>query len=366
MTAPARRIPAAITVDRFTTSSKLAEFALFEHQLEGSKPYVRVVQVDAPCAALDLLPNDATVERCVTTDSSVSVLAWLEDACVLIETWPRSTTIRVAASSHDRSEWVASTLRSRLPEPAINSVPVRIWHHSCSSSGVREDRNIEAPHWRDISRNYPPTARASVEALTALNRPAGKGKLILWHGPPGTGKTTALRALMRSWSPWCQPQYIADPEKFFSEPAYMTEVLTTPPTAAAGPSLSSAGQPEAMWRLIVAEDSDEYLRATARRDAGAALGRLLNLADGILGQGMNVLFLLTTNEETSRLHPALVRPGRCLAAIQFPQFEEQQAARWAGRPVGRSMTLAELLELRGDLARLGDNDHNHDGIGQYL
>lgn len=171
---------------------------------------------------------------------------------------------------------------------------------------------------------------------------------------------------MRSWSPWCQPQYVADPEKFFSEPAYMTEVLTTPPTAAAGPSLSSAGQPEAMWRLIVAEDSDEYLRATARRDAGAALGRLLNLADGILGQGMNVLFLLTTNEETSRLHPALVRPGRCLAAIQFPQFEEQQAARWAGRPVGRSMTLAELLELRGDLARLGDNDHNHDGIGQYL
>lgn len=52
-----------------------------------------------------------------------------------------------------------------------------------------------------------------------------------------------------------------------------------------------------MWRLIVAEDSDDYLRASARRDAGAGLSRLLNLTDGILGQGFNVLVLITTNEE---------------------------------------------------------------------
>lgn len=128
------------------------------------------------------------------------------------------------------------------------------------------------PEWEDIVENYPQTARTSLNALVAVRSPTGTGKLIPWHGPPGTGKTTALRSLMRSWSRWCQPRYIADPEKFFTEPAYMTQVLTTAPVAKVGPSLRRAGQPEAVWRLLVAEDSDEYLRASARRDAGLPSG----------------------------------------------------------------------------------------------
>ena len=68
-----------------------------------------------------------------------------------------------------------------------------------------------------------------------------------------------------------------------------------------GPRLAGPGHPDAVWRLIIAEDSDGYLRCSARRDAGDALGRLLNLGDGVLGQGMNALALLTTNEETSRI-----------------------------------------------------------------
>ena len=84
------------------------------------------------------------------------------------------------------------------------------------------------------------------------------------------------------------------------------------------------------FRLVVAEDSDEFLRASARRDAGASLGRLLNVTDGVLGQGFDTLVLLTTNEEIDRLHPALVRPGRCLAAISFSEFAPDEAARWLG------------------------------------
>lgn len=106
-------------------------------------------------------------------------------------------------------------------------------------------------------------ALLSLDALTALESPIGAGKIILWHGPPGTGKTRALRARMRAWSMWCQQQYIADPKKFFAEPAYMTQVLTNVPVAKVGPSLTRAAEPESVWRLVVAEDSDEYLRARA-------------------------------------------------------------------------------------------------------
>lgn len=117
---------------------------------------------------------------------------------------------------------------------------------------------------------------------------------------------------------------------------------------------------------MIAEDTDEYLRASARRDAGAALGRLLNLADGILGQGMNVLILLTTNEETARLHPALIRPGRCLAAVEFSPFDVREGSAWLNAPVEVPVTLAELLEKRGDLSRLGTGIPMLPATGQYL
>jgi hypothetical protein len=146
----------------------------------------------------------------------------------------------------------------------------------------------------------------------------------------------------------------------------MSEVLTTACDASVGPTLERAGKPESICRLVIAEDTDEYLRASARRDAGAALGRLLNLADGILGQGMNTLILLTTNEEATRLHPALVRPGRCLSAIEFTPFGSRDASAWLGSPVQHPMTLAALLERRGDLVGLGVQGEVTPTTGQYL
>ena len=369
MSGAARPIVGTIALDRMTSSNDVPGLAQFEHQLDGTQPYVRFFDIDSPCAAGDLLPESATIERCVTTDSSVTVLARLDDATIHIGAAPRSTTVRVTAVSHDRAQEIADQLRAKTPEAPSGTVAVRVWHQSSgrgATSAVPADRCIEAPRWADIARNYPATVRTALDAVVGLERPMGVGKLLLWHGPPGTGKTTALRALLRSWETWCQGQYIADPERFFAEPAYMTEVLTTSPVARVGPTLTRAGQPESMWRLLIAEDTDEYLRASARRDAGAALGRLLNLADGILGQGMNVLVLLTTNEETARLHPALVRPGRCLAVIEFAPFEAREASAWLGTSVPRPMTLAALLERRGDLSGLGPRSDALLTAGQYL
>ncbi len=100
------------------------------------------------------------------------------------------------------------------------------------------------------------------------------------------------------------------------------------------------------------EDADELIRADASRSAGASSGRLLNLTDGILGHGMRVLLLLTSNEPVHGLHPAVVRPGRCLADVRFALFTPTQAAQWlagAGKRPSRDSTLAELYRLRGDV-----------------
>ena len=51
------------------------------------------------------------------------------------------------------------------------------------------------------------------------------------------------------------------------------------------------------WRLFVLEDCGELLRADAR---GQSLSRLLNIADGVIGQSRRLLICITTNEPIGR------------------------------------------------------------------
>src|SRR5919199_2980337 len=114
------------------------------------------------------------------------------------------------------------------------------------------------------------------------------------------------------------------------------------------------GEDAPQWRLIVIEDADELLRSDAKRESGQSLSRLLNVADGFIGQGVNALILITTNEPLGRLHPAVVRPGRCLAEVEFPPLTGAEAAALLGDspPAGRDLTLAEVFERRGTVTRL--------------
>lgn len=113
--------------------------------------------------------------------------------------------------------------------------------------------------------------------------------------------------------------------------------------------------PNEGWRLVIAEDAENYIGADARRRAGWALIRLLNLTDGLFGQGLDVLVLITTNEDVGRLHPAVLRAGRCLARTESTAFSTPEARAWLGRDTVRGpITLADLHEARGDTTRLGD------------
>jgi hypothetical protein len=212
----------------------------------------------------------------------------------------------------------------------------------------RESQSMCAPQWQEIAANYPERVRpglANTMRLRESRIPASR--LMLWRGLPGTGKTWAVRAMMREWLDWCTFHYVVDPAAFFSNSTYMLSLLS---------KVGEVGQSEdgdRKWSLIILEDAGEFIAMDSRHQYGQALAKLLNLCDGLLGQGQKLLFLITTNEEVQNLHPAIVRHGRCLTNLEFPEFSDSEAREWLeshGHPSSappKKPTLSDLFAIAG-------------------
>lgn len=211
-------------------------------------------------------------------------------------------------------------------------------------------RNLQVGRWNEVERNYASLIRPDLGWLLKDFIPEGSGRFVLWHGLPGTGKTHAIRALLWEWRNWSRFNYITDPEAFFGNPAYMMSVILRqqPPTANTIRALIDAAdddddevggeelparKPTASvrtggWQLLILEDCGELIASDAKERTGQGLSRLLNLVDGLIGQGLKVLVLLTTNEQLSRFHEAITRPGRAVQVLEFPFLEKDDLQEW--------------------------------------
>jgi uncharacterized protein DUF5925 len=295
---------------------------------------------------------------------------------------------QAAGATASVAEAAMTQLRALLPAPepvATQDVPVVFWTYS-PHGPVPSARQIGVPRWDEIRENYAAPAQAQLDAIMSGFRPAHGGQLVLWHGEAGTGKTFALRALAWEWREWCQIHYVVDPDTFFGEHAdYLMTVLMQSggmgahvgmlmsmhggvsrawsayagsiedgaEDAGALDEPGEAGRHAPHWRLLVLEDTGELLRPDAKSIIGQGLARFLNVVDGLIGQGLRVLVLVTTNERIDTLHPAVARPGRCAANIEFDKLGQDEATAWlrqhgvSGEAGGPRMLASLYAQLEG-------------------
>jgi len=161
--------------------------------------------------------------------------------------------------------------------------------------------------------------------IQAFNcRQAGASVL---RGEPGTGKTSFIRHLVAK---------LRVTHRFYYLPVHAYEYLAAPEMVEFWLKQSRL-TPESK-KVVVLEDAEDLLMERGS-DNQAKVSNLLNIADGLLGEFLQVHLVCTVNTPLDRLDPAIMRPGRLVAFREFKRLSREQA---------RHIAKKKGLELRKD------------------
>lgn len=197
----------------------------------------------------------------------------------------------------------------------VNTSPVKavlkILIQNSMGYSLRELKLKDKP--LDIKMNYNDDFNDAHNAIVeAINDPERSG-LILLHGEPGTGKTNYIRNISKFFTENTKRSLIFVPTNYIS--------------SLADPAFIAFLAEHMNNSIVVLEDCETAL--TKREDVmgtnSNSVSNLLNLTDGLLGDGINILFVATFNSNIEAIDPALMRKGRLVAKYAFAPLSANKA-----------------------------------------
>jgi SpoVK/Ycf46/Vps4 family AAA+-type ATPase len=150
------------------------------------------------------------------------------------------------------------------------------------------------------------------EALIHLLRQKISG-IHLFRGEPGTGKTSFIRYLIRE---------LKSSHRVYFLPSY--EYSRVGNSALIDFFHEERDDNPGFHFVVIMEDAEAVL-LPRRGGKDFSVSGLLNLSDGLLGEGLNLHILCTVNCELSELDPAVVRPGRLRSSREFRLLSYEEA-----------------------------------------
>lgn len=207
---------------------------------------------------------------------------------------------------------------------------------------VAGERSLEARSVLQIDKplereNYAPTVREAYEKLLGeLTMPSPRGRLVILHGPPGTGKTHFVRGLISEASGCVFFLLRTEDIPTMTGPTMLRHLLEVRDIAGEKPI------------VFVIEDADSVL-ATRMVDNAAGLSTLLNMTDGLYGDVFDVRVVATTNAKNLEIDKALRRKGRILRSVEIDALPIEDATRVLRRVTGDQTATASGPMLLADV-----------------
>jgi hypothetical protein len=160
--------------------------------VSGSQPWSRTVQLHRVRDGASLLPPGTESSRSADEPSRHSHVAVGGGWTLRARLWrDRIAYVTVTAVSDELARQVLDQAVDGAVEPARpedEAVTMGFWHRS-GNEPRRRTRSVDISPWAAIRRNYATSAAVAVDRVMGLTPARLSGRLLLLHGPPGTGKT---------------------------------------------------------------------------------------------------------------------------------------------------------------------------------
>lgn len=191
------------------------------------------------------------------------------------------------------------------------------------------------PPTSDIATNYNDDLPHN-EIVNFLN--SESSGLCILHGKPGTGKTTYFRHLIYSDIKDVNFIYIDYHQLSNATDGSFIDYLI-----------------EKKNSVIIFEDCEELLE---KRENGknTLINSLLNLSDGLLGDGLNLKFICTFNAPLTTIDDAILRKGRMKVMYEFNDLSPEKTQKLA-KDIGVDIPQGESLPLCDIYNYMSKNDY---------